>query len=813
MRGMCFLLALGWWCALGATAGCLGRGVFRCKDSRQCEPRGQCEAATSACSYPTTTTSCASGWRYGDHAPDAFAGTCVQDACPSHPVVKVRAGSAHACEVRGPMGTVACWGNGRDGQLGDGTMASRSTPTVIAADALSGVTDVTLGGRHTCALRADGTVWCWGANESGQLGDGTRTPRPAPVPVRDATGEPLGSIVQLAAGGAFTCARTDAGQVACWGGNAYGELGQGATANADALDDSLSPLAVPFKQQISRLSARDRHVCAVAVDGTAWCWGSNEQGELGDGSQASRPQPTPVRLPQVVIEDIATGSAHTCALGGGMLLCWGANQLGELGDGTNQNQLLPVAVTLAGATELAAAGHHTCARQSNGSAWCWGANQAGQLGEGTNSNFNVPVPVTAVEDAAELAAGDTFSCARRRNGTVWCWGDNRLGQLGTGANITRPAPAVVGDPTLDEVIFISAGGAHTCAVRQGARALCWGDNRAGQLGDGTRLDRSLPAALKVGLDAVQVVTGALHTCSRDSSGAVWCWGRGGSGQLGTSGLIDLVLPTRVAALTNTTSLAAGRTHSCAILNDGGVRCWGANGDGQLGDGTNENRATPIAVPGVANVVELALGGAHTCARHADGTVSCWGRGLDGQLGDGGTISTGSAVQVRDLGVATEIAAGGNHSCAIVADRSVRCWGAGALGQLGWGTLSGHAVPSKVMNLGGAVRIAAGEAHTCARTSTLTSADVQVDTAGNVLCWGDNRLGQLGNGSAAPDPGMGPSAAVISGDALEIAAGGAHSCATRRDRTTVCWGANDAGQLGDAIVLQYPTAQLTKSPCP
>ncbi|MEO8213579.1 MAG: RCC1 repeat-containing protein, partial [Myxococcales bacterium] len=420
------------------------------------------------------------------------------------------------------------------------------------------------------------------------------------------------------------------------------------------------------------------------------------------------------------------------------------------------------------------------------------------------------------EDAAELAAGDTFSCARRRNGTVWCWGDNRLGQLGTGANITRSTPAVVGDPTLDEVTSISAGGAHTCAVRQGApRALCWGDNQAGQLGDGTRLDRSLPAALKLGLDAVQVVTGALHTCLRDSSGAVWCWGRGGSGQLGNSGLIDLVLPTRVAAVTNTTSLAAGRAHTCAILNDGGVRCWGANGDGQLGDGTNENRATPIAVPGVANVVELALGGAHTCARHVDGAVSCWGRGLDGQLGDGGTINTGSAVQVRDLGAATAIAAGGNHSCAIVADRSVRCWGAGALGQLGWGTLSSHAVPSKVMNLGGVVRIAAGEAHTCARTSTSTSADGQVDTAGSVLCWGDNRLGQLGNGTSAPDPGMGPSAAAaaVNGDALEIAAGGAHSCATRRDRTTVCWGANDAGQLGDAIVLQYPTAQLTKSPCP
>jgi alpha-tubulin suppressor-like RCC1 family protein len=730
-----------------------------------------------------------------------------------NPVVEMRGGGGHACEVR-QNGVVVCWGAGADGQLGDGTTLSRSIPVALAPDALGAARDLALGARHSCALLKDRSVWCWGANEAGQLGDGTTAPRTKPVAVRDSAGRPLNGIAAIAAGGAFSCAAAEGGTVMCWGDNSAGALGQGTT----AAEPTTSAQAVIGLENVATLSARDRHICALKSDKTVWCWGSNEQGELGDGSQDLRSTPTPVLLPAgQSIDAVAAGAAHTCAIGGGQLWCWGANQLGELGDGSNRDRPLPTPVPLPRVTTIVAAGHHTCAGQDTGAAWCWGANQAGQLGEGTTSNFGVPVPVTGIEDAIDLSAGDSFSCARRHDGTIWCWGDDRLGQLGNGAPIERVRPD--GDVShLEGVLSVSAGGAHTCARHQTSAAgppqtVCWGDNQAGQIGDGTRLDRATPVPLKLMLDAAQVVAGALHTCLRGTNGGVWCWGRGGAGQLGTPALIDGIVPTNVSGLgEEAAGIAAGRDHTCALLKDRSVWCWGANSEGQLGDGTTTSRSNPAVVAGQLDVVELALGGAHACARHSDGTVSCWGRDSEGQLGDNGSVAAPLPVAVQNLTGASSIAAGGSHTCAVLADRTVRCWGAGGLGQLGWGALQDHNIPSKVMNLSGVVEIAAGENHTCARTS----ADQQLDAAGSVFCWGDNRAAQLGNGSHDPDPGFGPvpnAPPVVSGDAVAVSAGGAHSCALKRNGMVVCWGSDSAGQLGDAAVLQYPTAQPTQTLCP
>lgn len=799
--------------AMAAASGCLDHGTFRCTSNSQCGSAGLCES-TNACSFPVSTTTCASGRRYGVRAPDALSNQCVRYACPDNPVVRVRGGGSHACEVR-QQGTVACWGAGTDGQLGDGLVLSRGAPAAVAG--LPGAArDVATGGRHTCAvLDPDGAVWCWGANESGQLGDNTTTSRAKPVPVLIDGNHPLTAVAAIAAGSAFTCAALTAGGTLCWGGNANAQLGQGTisvqpVATPQAVGGMLATLAV------RTLAARDRHACALTMDGAVWCWGSSEQGELGTGFQDSPSLPRPVAFPSPQsIDEIAVGAAHTCAVGGGLLWCWGADQLGQLGDGGDQNQLFPVSIPLTQVSGVAAGTHHTCARQTDGTAWCWGANQAGQLGEGTTSNFAVPVPVTGIEDATDLTAGDVFSCARRRDGTVWCWGDDRLGQLGIGGAIEQLTAPATSDPNATGATAISAGGTHTCAIRQqdgGAQTFCWGDNQAGQIGDGTRLDRSTPVPLKINLDAVQVAAGASHTCLRGITGAVWCWGRGGSGQLGTPSFIDVIVPTSVPTLGETTRIAAGQSHTCAILKDQTVWCWGANTDGQLGDGTTNSRSTPAVVTGQAGVVELALGAGHTCARHADATVSCWGRGTNGQLGDDTGNSSALPVAVKGLDGAVQIAAGDAHSCAMLTDHTVACWGAGTWGQLGWGTPRDHGIPSKVMNVANAVEVAAGGNHTCARTAS----DERFESPGSVYCWGDNRAGQLGNGTHDPDRGMGPPAGerpAIDGDALGITAGDVHTCAIRRDRGVVCWGANSAGQLGNATKLQYPTPQSARAGCP
>jgi alpha-tubulin suppressor-like RCC1 family protein len=802
-------------------SGCLGPGIFRCEEDRQCG-EGVCES-TGACSLPDGA--CDSGRRYRAHAPAELANRCVEEACPANPVVHLRAGGDHACLVR-QDGSVACWGEGASGQLGDDAGLARSTMVPVPGLPVRAL-DVALGDAHSCALLVDGSVWCWGANASGQLGDGTTVSRAQPSPV-----VALDDAVAVTAGGAFSCALHADGSVACWGSNATGQLGGGAAGDADAL----TPVAIDAAvlHDVRLLAASDRHVCAATTSGSVMCWGSNAQGELGDGTLVDRPTPVAAIIlgapgalgATAPIATLAAGVGHTCLLAGGQVSCWGTNLLGELGDGNNLSVrpsagLVPV---LAAVSDLAAAGHHTCARLDDGTAWCWGANQSGQLGDGTTTNIGVPVPVTGLPDVESVAAGSSFSCARRRDGSVWCWGDDRAGQLGTGARLTRdvPTPAV----GLSGILALSAGSNHTCARRSvdgaataPAAVLCWGSNQAGQLGDGTRTDRATAAPLKVALDARELVAGALHTCARTGGdgapgdAAVWCWGRGSSGQLGAAMPVDYVSPVRALGVVAATRIGAGGAHTCAAVVAGAV-CWGDNQSGQLGDGTTDKRTAPTALASIvgivgADVVAWALGAAHSCVLLASGQVKCWGRGIDGQLGDGRMASSPTPVTVAGLDHATAIAAGDDHTCAATSTGAVWCWGQGTSGQLGWGSALARAVPAPVMGVADAVEVTAGSLHTCARVNSAPTHDSQLP--GAVYCWGDNRLGQLGDGTR--DGQLRAPAAPVVTDSLAVAAGGTHTCSLRTDGTVVCWGSDATGQLGDGRDLQHATPHLARLACP
>lgn len=817
LAGLCAALVVG----LGAS-GCLERGVFRCRRSNDCGNAGYCEAATHACSVADPTCQ-PSERRYQDHAPGDLSGRCVEDACPSDPVIEVRAGGAHACLVR-QHGGVVCWGAAANGQLGDGTRTARSELTsnvILGAPALH----VAPGDRHTCALLAapdvtGGTaISCWGANDTGQLGDGTLIDRLTPVahPVPPGT-----AVVQLAAGAGFTCALTAAagasgGGVTCWGRNDLGQLGAVSSAGSVALPEAALSI-----------TARDRHACAVGISGNVYCWGANPQGELGDGTTTDRSTPTRAgaEVGFTGASAVVAGSAHTCALAGGRVWCWGANQVGQLGEGSEEPHAAPTLLpTLSGVVSLAAGAYHTCATKDDGGVVCWGANDRGQLGEGTTSNIAVPVPTNGIQLSAEVTAGDAFSCARRKDGTVGCWGDNRLGQLGALAVIRQLDPTPVA--TLTDVRAISAGGDHTCALRtsganpsEAQAATCWGHNQAGELGDGTRIDRAGPVPLKVTIDAQEIAGGPSHTCLRSTDGGVWCWGRGGSGQLGTPSTIDFLVPVAVRDLAGVTGVAAGGAHTCAITGDlvsgGSVRCWGAGTDGQLGDGSaaDEPRPPAQALPGLTDVVALRLGAAHTCALRATGEVACWGSNDRGQLGTGEDTVTGSTtpLPVANLSGVVSLAAGDRHTCAVDASGVVRCWGAGTDGQLGWTmALVDHGGPGEVHDqsgvLSGAVEVATGARHTCARLS----ADLQPRTPGPVVCWGNNSDGQLGDGTLETRP----TAVLTTGitDAVALAAGRAHTCALKQDHTVLCWGADDSGQLGEGTRLQFSVPQPTEIPCP
>jgi alpha-tubulin suppressor-like RCC1 family protein len=389
----------------------------------------------------------------------------------------------------------------------------------------------------------------------------------------------------------------------------------------------------------------------------------------------------------------------------------------------------------------------------------------------------VPVPANGIQLAADVAAGDNFSCARRKDGTVACWGDDRLGQLGTAAVIRRLGPTPVA--VLTDARAVSAAGDHTCALqRAGVDAggaatwatYCWGHNQAGELGDGTRLDRPGATPLKIAIDAIEIASGQSHTCLRAADASVWCWGRGGSGQLGTPSLIDFLIPASVGGVSGATAIAAGGAHTCA-LEGGQAFCWGANEQGQLGDGGDTNQPKPVAVQGLVDASALRLGAAHTCALRLDGTVVCWGANDHGQLGRAPEEIAASAtpVAIGNLSGVVSLAAGDNHTCAVDGDGNASCWGAGKSGQLGWtATPMDHGGATLVAGVTGAVEIAAGAAHTCAR---LTS-DGQPGTPGSVLCWGDNSNGQLGDGTLELRPV--PVTPVVGlTDAVAITAGNAH----------------------------------------
>jgi alpha-tubulin suppressor-like RCC1 family protein len=245
---------------------------------------------------------------------------------------------------------------------------------------------------------------------------------------------------------------------------------------------------------IAELSAGWSHTCARKVDGTVWCWGNNNGGQLGAATPPLRLIPAAVAQVDQAIE-LSAGDSHTCAVvSGGAVLCWGFNDQGQVGDG-RQGEVVasPVPVVgLAGATQVAAGTSHTCARKDDGSVLCWGSNTHGELGDGTMAGQTMPVAVVGLSRCVEVAVGWTHSCALKDDGTVWCWGANSYGQRGdmAAADLGAPMAAVAG---FSDGAHLSAGFYETCVIRRNGTVYCWGLNSHGELGDGTTMDRSSPA--------------------------------------------------------------------------------------------------------------------------------------------------------------------------------------------------------------------------------------------------------------------------------------------------------------------------------
>lgn len=367
------------------------------------------------------------------------------------------------------------------------------------------------------------------------------------------------AFVAVAAGGAHTCALTANGAAFCWGRNEAGQLGRpsATVCTTIGLLCSMTPLAVQGGINFAQLTGGGAHTCGLTSDGTAYCWGENSHGQLGDKSSASGSAPTPVSTALKFVR-INAGEAHTCALtSDGAAHCWGRNNGGQLGDGTITSRSEPTPVASALQFQFIDAGGYggpidnpfpgfTCGLTIAGDAYCWGENAYGTLGRGT-SGFpeRSPAAVSGGLKFVSLTVGlNDHACALTAGGQAHCWGANFRGSVGDGTADERPAPVPVSGGL--NFVQLAAGGfnGHTCGRSGGGNAYCWGDNETGQVGDGTRVDRLTPAAVIGGLTFTSLDAGYRHTCGIANS-IVYCWGSNGAGQLGNNSTISTSEPVRV----------------------------------------------------------------------------------------------------------------------------------------------------------------------------------------------------------------------------------------------------------------------------
>jgi alpha-tubulin suppressor-like RCC1 family protein len=362
---------------------------------------------------------------------------------------------------------------------------------------------------------------------------------------------------------------------------------------------------------------------------------------------------------------IATGSQRTCAvLSSGEVDCWGGDEFGALGNGTDgMPSLTPDRVSgITTATSVSSNVFNSCVVLSGGGVDCWGENKYGQLGDGSESSSSIPVSVSGIDDATAVSVSEQNACAVLAAGQIECWGYNGAGQLGNGVRVPREIGEDLNNLTpvtvsgITDATAVAAGGSQTCALLSGGSVDCWGSNNSGDLGigdleEGGKEVASTPQKVTGITDAIAIAAGSDYTCAVLSGGSVDCWGANAYGTLGyETSVEDIFVPLPVDGITDATGIVAGGNHTCALLSGGHVDCWGANGQGQLGDDTTESSVVPVSVSTVSGAVEISLTtDGHTCARFSDGGIDCWGGGASGDLGNDSEDGSMVPVAADDFG--------------------------------------------------------------------------------------------------------------------------------------------------------------------
>ena len=357
-------------------------------------------------------------------------------------------------------------------------------------------------------------------------------------------------------------------------------------------------LTVTRTIRFERLFTGAFNSCALTEDGEAWCWGANEYCETGV-APCSAVVSSPARVPTTLrFREMAPGNEFTCGLAlDGAAWCWGRNDLGELGTGTNADSQIPAAVT-GGHRFVALRGvfSHVCGLTSVGDVWCWGSNSRGQLGASDDPrSSSTPLRVRGSQRFVQLEVGEEHSCGLTAAGQAWCWGENSDGESGDGSGIDRSSPVAVADAHVFDAL--SLGSFHSCGRKPTGETWCWGWNTNGQVGDGSRVSRLRPVRISGTDQFVSLHAFGWSTCALLANGEARCWGENAEGELGDGTTTDRLTPTNTLGSRRFRTLThGGAFHMCGQSLERVWSCWGWNEWGQIGDGTRTNRLTPVLLP-------------------------------------------------------------------------------------------------------------------------------------------------------------------------------------------------------------------------
>jgi alpha-tubulin suppressor-like RCC1 family protein len=521
------------------------------------------------------------------------------------------------------------------------------------------------------AVRLDGTLWVWGHNSEGQLGDGGITNKSSPVQITGTTWD------QISAGRYFSTAIKTTGELWVWGHNGDGQLG---TNNQTKYSSPVQTVSGGTNWKISK--AHGRHCSAIKTDNTLWLWGWNEYGELGDGTTTHRSSPVQIAVSpnnewvltsgyystmfierekynrqtnalvtKEYIIDVYPNLSNQFKSAG--LWGWGDNSNGELGDGITTHRSSPIQ-TIAGGTNWktgSTAYGHTAMIKTDGTLWSWGRGGSGQLGDLTRTTKSSPVQESSLNTLWKtVSCGRYHSAAVRSNGTLWSWGLGTIGQLGINANGAAASRSSPVQEVLASTLWkmVSCGSYFTAAVRTNGTLWAWGMNTNGQLGKNDVTHRSSPVQEVLANTKWKMVSsGAYHAAATRSDGTLWTWGRNTNGQLGKNDVVHRSSPVQeVTAGTTWTTVACGGYHTAGIKSDGTLWAWGQGSSGQLGDNSITSKSSPVQTLTAGTNWKQIIGGQNfSAAIKTDGTLWAWGHNDYGQLGQSDNVHRSSPIQV------------------------------------------------------------------------------------------------------------------------------------------------------------------------